>query len=995
MRAAVKQVGWVLLALLAACGGGKSGPECGPGTALHDGQCVPIAAGIDACGPGTALDGSTCVPEGEPDAGATDVGPDAQVDAAGDATAVTCSPACGKGQYCDELGACQTNPLPASWTCAKAVWADGATCDCGCGAFDPDCANATWPVSGCPGAKACQDDGKCPACTPACTGKSCGDDGCGGSCGACLDPAKPVCSGGQCSACVPNCSDKSCGDDGCGGSCGACATGKMCAAGACVFPPPSLSCVGHCGGEPGGGCSCTAACQAKGNCCVDVGVCGCLPNCAGKDCGDDGCGGTCGICPGGSTCVASICAVGECTDATCSGNGTCAGLGCACQPGYAGKFCDQCAAGYVNYPDCVTACASVLECNDGNPCTADACSAKSGCTHLPTDATCTDGSACTSGDACVLGACEPTLTTGCDDADPCTADACDPAVGCSHLPGGITACDDGNACTGNDSCANGSCAGSPVGCDDGNVCSADSCDAGSGCVHLGTGATCTDGDACSLGGVCNGITCTSVGAKSCDDGNGCTLDVCDGGQGACVHTPASATTACDDDDLCTSGEMCDGNGQCGGGAKICAMPTVGGLVGHYSAAQPSSLNLDAAQHVVAWQDQGGAGRTLTAIDVQQAPQLVPAGIHGRRALLLTGAGLASEAYADSGAVSLFAVVCTPASGSSNFVGHGGTWALASAPTALAFQGGGGSIQGAASGDSCYVVAARVGPGGGDLLLATGTSSLATDLSLVPTATTAALAIGDGGGLIGELLVYDGKVADADRDALVNYLRTAWGFEPPQPDFVWYEAGDTPTVQTDDAGNVSQWKDKSMLNRHALLGAATAPVWYANGTSNGRPALRFDGANVLLQTAAIPGVVQLTAFVVCELDAPAAAGSVFAQGQDSHFALRKDESAATPALAWSVGQDPAVASASYTAGKWAVYVAVQDGTSALLGNGSLTATGQSSAAIPAASEVLTLGNAKAGGASMGGFLAEIRAYAETLAPIDRAFVQGLLRTKYGL
>lgn len=36
----------------------------------------------------------------------------------------------------------------------------------------------------------------------------------------------------------------------------------------------------------------TASCQA-----------GCVPHCAGKQCGDDGCGGTCGDCPGGAICT--------------------------------------------------------------------------------------------------------------------------------------------------------------------------------------------------------------------------------------------------------------------------------------------------------------------------------------------------------------------------------------------------------------------------------------------------------------------------------------------------------------------------------------------------------------------------------------------------------------------------------------------------------------------------------------------------------------------
>ena len=100
-------------------------------------------------------------------------------------------------------------------------------------------------------------------CLPSCTGKECGPDGCGGSCGACT-PLQ-VCQGGNC-ACAPNCQGKQCGDDGCGGSCGTCSSG---------------TCTG--------------------------GHCNCVPDCTGKSCGDDGCGGFCGFCWPECTCQAGLC----------------------------------------------------------------------------------------------------------------------------------------------------------------------------------------------------------------------------------------------------------------------------------------------------------------------------------------------------------------------------------------------------------------------------------------------------------------------------------------------------------------------------------------------------------------------------------------------------------------------------------------------------------------------------------------------------------------
>jgi DNA-binding beta-propeller fold protein YncE/predicted outer membrane lipoprotein len=63
-------------------------------------------------------------------------------------------------------------------------------------------------------------------CTRSCSGKQCGSDGCGGSCGSCS--GNRTCNGqGQC-VCNPNCRGKTCGDDGCGGSCGSCVASEEC-----------------------------------------------------------------------------------------------------------------------------------------------------------------------------------------------------------------------------------------------------------------------------------------------------------------------------------------------------------------------------------------------------------------------------------------------------------------------------------------------------------------------------------------------------------------------------------------------------------------------------------------------------------------------------------------------------------------------------------------------------------------------------------------------
>jgi hypothetical protein len=67
------------------------------------------------------------------------------------------------------------------------------------------------------------------ACKPDCTGKQCGTNGCGGSCGTCQ--GKSVCNEQyKCVAepCNPECKNKECGSDLCSGVCGTCIPPKVC-----------------------------------------------------------------------------------------------------------------------------------------------------------------------------------------------------------------------------------------------------------------------------------------------------------------------------------------------------------------------------------------------------------------------------------------------------------------------------------------------------------------------------------------------------------------------------------------------------------------------------------------------------------------------------------------------------------------------------------------------------------------------------------------------
>ena len=121
--------------------------------------------------------------------------------------------------------------------------------------------------------------------------------------------------------CMPDCTDKECGADGCGGVCGVCRGGD-CVEWMCEYSTPPPECDEDdykCEGEKIVWCeldedgvmawSDPAACPG-GKSCVEGQGCVCLPVCAGKECGDDGCGGVCGQCLFDAQCVAGACSDG-------------------------------------------------------------------------------------------------------------------------------------------------------------------------------------------------------------------------------------------------------------------------------------------------------------------------------------------------------------------------------------------------------------------------------------------------------------------------------------------------------------------------------------------------------------------------------------------------------------------------------------------------------------------------------------------------------------
>ena len=209
--------------------------------------------------------------------------------------------------------------------------------------------------------------------------------------------------------------------------------------------------------------------------------------------------------------------------------------------------------------------ATAKACDDGNPCTVDTCVLSDGCTHVNKadgPGGCAGDSPCTVG-VCTAGVCFPgQVAAGVCRIDGACFDAGDAAPGnaCAHCVPDVAnttwtlttsgPCDDGSACTTDDSCSEaGACTGTGVNCDDANPCTTDACVAASGCAFTPTSAACDDGNPCSIVEACQGGACVVHKWNTCDDGNVCTTDLCTPSAG-CTHTGNDGPCIADND-ACT------------------------------------------------------------------------------------------------------------------------------------------------------------------------------------------------------------------------------------------------------------------------------------------------------------------------------------------------------------------------------------------------------------------------------------------------------------
>ena len=316
--------------------------------------------------------------------------------------------------------------------------------------------------------------------------------------------------------------------------------------------------------------------------CLGDGFCSFLPN-AGS-CNDGNPCTTLDICKAGvcEGCSAMVCtALDEChLPGVCDPDSG----GCTNPPKADGTACDDddlctevdsCEAGVCtgNSPvDCgVSAeCQGALSCDPATGlCSSD--------TTDPEGTSCDDGDACTQIDTCQAGACVGGTPVICGESTQCTdGGTCDPITGlcdATPKPDGTT-CDDDNACTVGDTCEAGDCVSGPE-----TTCTAlgechtvGTCDPGTGvCSNpvKADGVSCDDDDACTQVDTCEAGSCVGSSPIVCTATDQCHNEgACNTTTGVCTDPVKADGTSCDDDNVCTIGDICTG-GVCVAGANGC------------------------------------------------------------------------------------------------------------------------------------------------------------------------------------------------------------------------------------------------------------------------------------------------------------------------------------------------------------------------------------------------------------------------------------------
>ncbi len=528
-----------------ACGSATNSPPCN----LPD-----TCDGLGACNPRHAAGTTECRPQLCQDLPPPSVTLAVNCDGSGNCPAYGAPVACPGGAVC--AGNSCNSSCTNDTQCQANFWCNTATSTCqpdlGPGATcqrNAQCASASTSgvcvtnvcclAADCSDGRTCTTD-SCQAGTGACVNTPV-NSACNDSIACTTDTCNPA-TGNPTTGCVNTPVNSACNDG------VACTTDTCSAATGCSNTPVNAAC------SDGQFCNGNETCNA---------VTGCQPgtavNCDDSvNCTNDACNESLDRCD-------NVASNANCDDGQfCNGSETCSAL-LDCQAGTPPNCADAIACTVDTCNETTDSCDRTPNnsaCGDSNVCTSDVCSATTGCSNPPVanGTACPNSTLCDGSETCQAGTCTAGTPPNCNDGNECTTDSCSATLGCRNIAvaNGTACTDDGESCT-TDSCQSGVCQ-HPAG-NSGLECRATAgpCDVAEACT--GAATSCPTNAFVSAATQCRPPSCTAgvetVPANCPGNGpncpalqqNNCSTYRCDGATSQCF-------TTCTTDAECSVGNYC-------------------------------------------------------------------------------------------------------------------------------------------------------------------------------------------------------------------------------------------------------------------------------------------------------------------------------------------------------------------------------------------------------------------------------------------------------